>query len=239
MSGKGLRKWIVLGLVVATAGGPAKAKVVEKRPVVVTISVHNDAAVSWVTIRAAAEEASRVFREAGINVEWVNCQVGLEETMGAEKPRSCREATFPEHLQLRIAKHSVGLRSDTMGISFLSADGSGCQADIFYEGIEGLRQKTNASLANILGAVASHEIGHLLLGTNSHAPRGIMRAVWGPDELGSVTRRGLFFSEKESEQIRGRLGSTEARRKDTPQVSSGTWGIEGSEREPCDSCSWH
>jgi hypothetical protein len=224
VSGKGLRKWIVLGLVVATAGVPAKAKVVQKRPVIVTISVHNDAAVSWGTIRGAEEEASRVFREAGITVEWVNCQVGSEETMGAEKPRSCREATFPEHLQLRIAKHSVGLGSDVMGISFLSADGSGCQADIFYEGIEGLRRKTNASLANILGDVASHEIGHLLLGTNSHASRGIMRAVWGPDELGSVSRKTMFFSEKESAQMQGRLGTTEARRRDAPLASSGHLG---------------
>ena len=224
MSGRRLWIWMRLGLLLAMAGVPAKAKVVSKSSVVVTISVHNDAAVPWGTIRGAEEEASRVFREAGINVEWVNCQVGSEETMGAEKPRSCREATFPEHLQLRIAKHSVGLRSDVMGVSFLSEDGSGCQADIFYEGIEGLRQKTSASLTSILGDVASHEIGHLLLGTNSHAPRGIMRAVWGPDELGSVTRRGLFFSEKDSEQMRGRLGTAEARRRDAPLVSSGHLG---------------
>ena len=224
MSGKGLRKWTVLGLAVVTAGVPANAKVVEKRPVVVTISVHNDVALSWGTIRGAEEEASRVFREAGINVEWVNCHAGSEKTMEAEKPRSCREAIFLEHLQLRIAKHSVGLRSGVMGISFLSADGSGCQADIFYEGIEGLRQKTNASLADILGDVASHEIGHLLLGTNSHAPHGIMRAVWGQEELGSVTRRGLFFSEKESARMRARLASAEARRKDMAMVSSGHLG---------------
>lgn len=216
MSGKGLRKWIALGLVVATAGVPAKAKVVERRPVVVTISVHNDAAISWGTIRGAEEEASRVFREAGIEVEWVNCQAVSEATVGVEKSKSCGEAIFLEHLQLRIAKHSVGLRSGVMGISFLSEDGSGCQADIFYEGIEGLRQKTDASLANILGDVASHEIGHLLLGTNSHAPRGIMRAVWGPDELGSVSRKTLFFSEKESARMQERLGTTEAFRRDAP-----------------------
>jgi hypothetical protein len=111
-----------------------------------------------------------------------------------------------------------------MGISFLSEDGSGCQADIFYEGIEGLRQKTNASLANILGDVASHEIGHLLLGTNSHAPYGIMRAIWGHDELGSVSRKTLFFSEKESARMQGRLGTTEAFRRDAPLASTGHLG---------------
>jgi len=209
-----------LGLVLAMAGVPAKAKVVPKTPIVVTISVHNDVAVPWGTIRGAEEEASRVFRQAGIDVEWMNCQVVSGETVEAEKPRSCGESIFPEHLQLRIVKRSVGLSPKVMGISFLSEDGSGCQADLFYERIEGLGQESNASVASILGHVASHEIGHLLLGTNSHASRGIMRAVWGPDELASVTQRALIFSEKESAQMRARLGSAETRKKDAPLVSS-------------------
>jgi hypothetical protein len=209
VSGKRLRKWMGLGLALAMSGFPAKAKVAARSPVIVTISVHNDVAVPWGTIREAEGEASRVFREAGIDVEWMNCQAVSGETLETEKSRSCREAIFPEHLQLRIVKQSVGLRPDVMGVSFLSEDGSGCQADLFYEGVEGLRQKTNASLAIILGDVASHEIGHLLLGTNSHAPHGVMRAVWGQDELVSVARRTLFFSEKESARMRGRLGSAE------------------------------
>ena len=209
---------------VAMSGVPAKAKVVPKTPVVVTISVHNDVAVPWGTIRGAEEEASLVFRQAGIDVEWLNCQAVSEVTVAADKSRSCGEAIFPEHLQLRIVKRSVGLSPKVMGISFLSEDGSGCQADVFYERIEGLQRESNASLASILGDVASHEIGHLLLGTNSHASRGIMRAVWGRDELASVTQRGLIFSEKESAQMRARLGSAETRKKDAPLVSSGHLG---------------
>jgi hypothetical protein len=224
VSGKSLRKWMGLGLVVAMSGVPARAKVVPKPPVVVTISVHNDVAVPWGTIRGAEEEASLVFRQAGIDVEWLNCQAVSEVTVAAEKSRSCGEAIFPEHLQLRIVKRSVGLSPKVMGISFLSEDGSGCQADVFYERIEGLRRESNASLASILGDVASHEIGHLLLGTNSHASRGIMRAVWGRDELASVTQRALIFSEKESAQMRARLGSAETRKKDAPLVSSGHLG---------------
>jgi hypothetical protein len=224
VSGKSLRKWMGLGLVVAMSGVPARAKVVPKTPVVVTISVHNDVAVPWGTIRGAEEEASLVFRQAGIDVEWLNCQAVSEVTVAAERSRSCGEAIFPEHLQLRIVKRSVGLSPKVMGISFLSEDGSGCQADVFYERIEGLRRESNASLASILGDVASHEIGHLLLGTNSHASRGIMRAVWGRDELASVTQRALIFSEKESAQMRARLGSAETRKKDAPLVSSGHLG---------------
>src|SRR6266478_9886533 len=79
-----------LGLVVAMSGGPAKAKVVPKTPVVVTISVHNDVAVPWGTIRGAEEEASLVFRQAGIDVEWLNCQAVSEVTVAAEKSEELR-----------------------------------------------------------------------------------------------------------------------------------------------------
>jgi hypothetical protein len=219
VSGKGLRKWMGLGIVLATVGVPAQAKVVPRAPVVVTISMHNDAAVPWGTVRDAEEEASRVFREAGIEVEWVNCQAGSEDVLDTEKSRSCGEASFPEHLHLRIEKRSVGLSPEVMGISFLSENGSGSQADLFYEGLEGLRQKSNANLASILGCIASHEIGHLLLGTNAHASHGIMRAVWGQDELINVSRRALFFSDKESAKMRARLGSVEAHRNDALRAS--------------------
>jgi len=40
------------------------------------------------------------------------------------------------------------------------------------------------------------------------------------DELVSVARRTLFFSEKESARMRGRLGIVEARRKDAPLASA-------------------
>jgi hypothetical protein len=111
-----------------------------------------------------------------------------------------------------------------MGIAFQSEDGGGCQADLFYEGIEGLRRNSNASPASILGYVAAHEIGHLLLGTNSHAPRGIMRADWGPDELVSASRRALHFSERESAKMRGTLGSVKESSKEAQRASDGYFG---------------
>jgi hypothetical protein len=222
--GRRLRKWMGWGLALAMSGVSGQAKVAPNNPVVVTISVHNDVAVPWGTIREAEDEASRVFREAGIEVEWVNCQAVSEKALGLEKPRSCREAIFPGHLQLRIVKQSVRLRPDIMGISFLAEDGSGCQADIFYEGIAGLEQQSNASLATILGHVASHEIGHLLLGTNSHGQHGIMRAVWGLDELVRASRGTLFFSKKESERMRARLERVEARRTEASKASGGSLG---------------
>ncbi len=85
-----------------------------------------------------------------------------------------------------------------MGISYLSEDGKGCYADLFYEQMEELHEQGKVSLARYWGQVAAHATGHLLLGTNSHAPGGMMRAVWESGELASAREGALFFSASES-----------------------------------------
>jgi hypothetical protein len=189
---------------------PLLAKSVPKEPVALTISMYNDAGIPWETLRAAEEEASYIFHEAGIEIRWRNCLGEPEGAEEAEGSRNCSEALFPNHLHVRLVKRSVGLSPDAMGVSFLSEDGSGCQADLFFEEMERLREKGKARLPNILGHVAAHEIGHLLLGTNSHAPQGIMRAVWGLDELMSASQGALLFSEQQADKMRRRLKTTVA-----------------------------
>jgi len=51
----------------------------------------------------------------------------------------------------------------------------------------------------------AHEIAHLLLGTNSHAAEGIMRAQWQKDELLSASKGELLFTPRESQVMRERL----------------------------------
>lgn len=202
-----LERWLGLVLILVTPGMCAGTKAVPKTPIVMMISVQDDVGIPWKTIRASERQASHVFREAGIELDWQNCHA-LPETSGETQAwQNCAEAVFPGHLHLRIVNRSIGLSPDVMGISFLSADGSGYKADVFYDEIKCLQKETNASLPTLLGHVTAHEIGHLLLGANSHAPQGIMRAVWGPDELKSAKRGALFFSAEQSQHMRDRVAS--------------------------------
>lgn len=205
VSGRKLRRWLGLVLMLVMPGMSAEAKGVPKTPIVVMISVYDDAGIPWGTIRASENETSRVFRAAGIEIDWRNCHPS-NVSGEAEEWKNCVETAFPEHLDVRIVKRSIGLSPQTMGIAFLSED-CGCQTDVFYDGIKGLQTESNASLGTVLGHVVAHEIGHLLLGPNSHAPRGIMRAAWGHDELESAKRARLLFSVQESQQMRERLAS--------------------------------
>ena len=214
-------KWIWLVVVLVLATPAAWSKEIAVAEMQVTISVHNDAGISAGTLKGAEMEASRVFRQSGIEAKWLNCPLPAD---GPEDPAQCRTAEFPAHLQLRIARRSHNLSEITFGISYLSADGSGCYANLFYERIEEMHERSRVNLASLLGDVAAHEIGHLLLGTNSHAANGIMRARWEGEELVSISAGALFFSEAESRQMRSKLATWQAKRKGDFRVISARLG---------------
>jgi hypothetical protein len=105
------------------------------------------------------------------------------------------------------AKHSA---SDMFGIAFQSADGRGRYCDLFDDYMVQLRDETGASLPVILGSVLAHELGHLLLGLNSHSATGIMRAAWGPEELHSAAMGRMGFTASQVRTIQERYRALEA-----------------------------
>ncbi len=57
-----------------------------------------------------------------------------------------------------------------------------------------------------LGHLIAHEIGHLLLGKDSHAPRGLMRYPWKARDLKQAAWGGLTFTGGQTSRIRDELG---------------------------------
>ena len=68
-----------------------------------------------------------------------------------------------------------------------------------------LHANWNVSLADTLGHVMAHELGHLLLGSNSHSGMGIMRAHWQSEELRRLSRGGLWFTNEQADRMTGKL----------------------------------
>ena len=74
-------------------------------------------------------------------------------------------------------------------------------ASVFYERVKDLAwgaDKDGNEIPLILGNVIAHEVGHLLLGTNSHSPAGIMCANWDQEYVRLAMRGHQFFSLDES-----------------------------------------
>lgn len=91
------------------------------------------------------------------------------------------------NLSLRInpgpgAAHS-GFPESCTGFAALTANQRGVDASVFYRRVEEAAKKARVSNFQILGVAMAHEIGHLLLGSNSHSRIGIMRPHWKREEL--------------------------------------------------------
>lgn len=221
MIDKTLRRWLSLVFALVLPGSASCSQVTADEGLRVTISVHNDAGISPATLRGAELEASRVFRQSGIEVRWLNCPL---PPPGPDSLAECATADFPRHLQLRIAKRTLNLNEFAMGISYLSADGVGCYADLFYQRVAEMHETSQVSTSNILGHGIAHEIGHLLLGTNSHSATGIMRARWRPADVASASQGRLLFSPLESREMRNKLAAWHAQARTDSQIAKARLG---------------
>src|SRR5262249_16089412 len=59
--------------------------------------------------------------------------------------------------------------------------------------------------ARLLGAVAAHEVGHLLLGLRAHTLWGIMAPRWSGEALRQVGMGRLLFTPEQAARMRGKV----------------------------------
>ncbi len=172
----------------------------------ITIAVHDYADVAPLRLAAAQLEARRIFWQAGVETVWVSCSPKLE---GFE-PDACSRVDAT-HLVLKVISDKTNAhmrdRGDVLGNALLAGDGTGYYAYAFQDHIGILEQKLGFA---VLGYVLTHEIGHLLLGSNSHAVNGIMSPHWNGAELRRISEGTLLFLPGESRILRERLGSRRA-----------------------------
>jgi hypothetical protein len=198
------RKWILFVLILCSRAFPAKAE--DGRLPELVVAVHNHAGVSANTLAQTERTASSIFKQAGVDVDWANCDLPAEEGQIAS---SCHVTEFPRHLQLSIARRSKNFTESILGVSFLAEDGSGCYSDVFLEPTEELHEKLQAiDLGTLLGHVVAHEIGHLLLGTNSHSDVGIMRPQWNGRDLANASKGELHFTQAQGQTMRARVAAS-------------------------------
>jgi hypothetical protein len=103
------------------------------------------------------------------------------------------------------------VKEDIFGQSFQDAAGEGNYVLVYYASIKAFRAATTVPAGELLGCVVAHELGHLLLGTASHSPTGLMSAVWQDPELRQAMRGNLFFTGDEGERMRFRFAAATAR----------------------------
>jgi hypothetical protein len=164
----------------------------------VIVSVYNDAQVPSDTLTRAEQQATSTFSRSGVDIHWLDC------THLATVP--CNEVGGPQQLFLRITPNIAPSLNDTaFGIAFIGSDETGRNANVFWRRVKDIQKNSKADVSLILGSVMAHEIGHLLLGSNSHALSGIMRARWESDEFRRISMGTLLFLPEQGKRMRARL----------------------------------
>lgn len=167
---------------------------------------------------SAMRTSQYVLGKAGLKMEWVECPIRAEDRNAY--PR-CRRPRHQAALVLKIVPDNVDRRSrlpkNAFGLALVPEDGSqGTNAYIFSRRVERLAAANpEISVAVVLGCVAAHEIGHLLLGSNAHHRSGIMTAGWYAADLRRAATGDLLFTKEQGAQLQ-----KEARRRAVPEYAT-------------------
>lgn len=181
----------------------------------ITIFVYDFAQAEAKVLRKAEQAAADIFAKAGTSTIWVECPA----SDSAPRNSDCTNIVGPLKLILHVVRSSgagsLRPNSDVFGISALGDHGEfGCDAWVFFDLIKDAALQERLSLPQILGSLIAHELGHLLLGPNSHSRDGLMRGRWPRAQLLMADCGELQFSDAERRTIqkailvRGEAAST-------------------------------
>lgn len=189
----------VFGQSVAVPDGNATPEIV--------VRIHDYVQVPQETLMRAEEVTSRILREAGVRVVWVNCNYGIIAELrepACGRPLSALDLVM--NLVDRIQPLSPKLREIAMGLAVVPSNGSeGNWAYLSMHQASSIAHESSMPLETLLGLGAAHELGHLLLGENAHTPSGLMKARWSPGELELGSHGKLLFTAAQSDRIRRNL----------------------------------
>lgn len=173
----------------------------------ITVLVQNSARMSDPIMKKAQLETSRIFRAAGINIAWVQCSGGFGGVNDA-----CHRTPGPKQFVLHIVSKGKASSDLVFGLAFLDEAGDGKYSDVFVDRIKEAHQASGADLSRLLGTVAAHELGHLLLGNHAHSYVGVMTPVWKSATLRREDMGCLWFTPEQATRMRARIGDVERAR---------------------------
>jgi hypothetical protein len=168
-----------------------------ERELGITVRVYDYAHVGRGTLIAAEKQTAFIFRKVGLAVRWCNMTTDSAESL---MDASGEQLAGPVRLDVRIVprlKVEPGATTDsTMGFA------GGNMATVSYHWSKAADRSGGALPAEVLACVIAHEIGHLLLGPNSHSFTGIMKGKWSAEELRGAGWGRLLFTPQQAELIR-------------------------------------
>jgi hypothetical protein len=177
----------------ATFSGQAKDKQL--------VLVYNTASVAPDVMIEAEAQASRIFREGVIELQWMNCTMAV-----AEHPETdpCRAHFNESSIYIQVLPSAGAFPNERALAHAAVANEGGVRATVFFDRVRKFMASNggDCSLVQLLGHVMAHEMGHLLLCLPGHSSRGIMAGPWSGKELQKAALGELRFTPAEAAKMR-------------------------------------
>jgi hypothetical protein len=164
------------------------------------VRVYDGATVAVADRKRAYKRAADILQRVEIDPAWLECPANA----GA-RPAACDVPLAPGEIIVRLVRASAQADRDhprAIGYSLVdSRTGTGTLATVFVDRVERLSERGLSERGIILGRAIAHEIGHLLLGSNAHGTRGLMRETWTFDEVRHNRAEDWQFTRAERDHL--------------------------------------
>jgi hypothetical protein len=171
-------------------------------PIVVTISAAPRVTPSLVA--RIVEEASTIFRPAGVTFIWRRAEhtlTTLSVAIGDEV-----KGARPGELALGWIGFEDGRPDNEIHLSYKNAELYMDDSRVVVGDVGKMpRAEREALLGRALGRALAHELGHYLLGTKVHTPRGLLKAVRSAQDFFSPDPFGFAIEGSQRTLIAARL----------------------------------
>jgi hypothetical protein len=166
----------------------------------ILVRVYDNAGVQSADLTEALKHSYEILRRAEVTVDWVQCPA---HRVG-QVPAICD--TPPGHSEM-VVRLVQGAEKDRdrrpLGQPLLDPQtGKGVFATVFMNRVDRLAEVAQYSRNTVLGRAIAHEIGHLILGSNSHSETGLMREVWTVEQLVKNRAQDWQFSPAQTAELR-------------------------------------
>ena len=188
--------------------GAPTAAAVDSADLKITVYVYNHAKVPAEKLEQSRREVVRIYREGGVEVDWVGCACSAGEKIDYPDCRAGepRKDWVAIQIVTQVMMDRWRRESSKFGMAALSEDGEFRRyASVCAECAEQLVKAEPRRSGPLLGYLIAHEVGHLLLGTPRHSAFGVMRSTWNRADLEDSGRGRMFLSRPEAGRICDRV----------------------------------
>lgn len=119
-----------------------------------------------------------------------------------------------------------------LGQSMADREG-GTYSSLFLERVQDAAAEANVPWDIVLAYAAAHEVGHLLLGSEAHTARGVMKAHWGREDYEAMNQHQLHFIDQQAHQLANRYGRSPSTGPPVKVASGDSPHTDGLSQQPC------